>query len=110
MSSHNEGHRNHPISFLPKDPITGWILYATRNQPTQVLVCGTGSPGELLFTAIPKQLTKDLTCWFRNRSHSHSLAECFLNLDTLTVWYQIDQCHFAYTAERLVPYLKLWGL
>ena len=46
---------------MSKEPITGWILYATRNQPTQVLVCGTGSPGELLFTAIPKQLTKDPT-------------------------------------------------
>ena len=22
-------------------------------------------------------------------------------------WYQVDQCHFAYNAERLVPYLKL---
>ena len=22
-------------------------------------------------------------------------------------WYQVDQCHFAYTAESLVPYLKL---
>ena len=30
-----------------------------------------------------------------------------LNHDTLTIWYQIDQCHFAYTAEGLVPYLKL---
>ena len=37
-----------------------FIVY-TRNQPTQVLVCGTGSPGELLFTAIPMQLTKDPT-------------------------------------------------
>ena len=33
-----------------------------------------------------------------------------LNHDTLTIWYQIDQCHFAYTAESLVPYLKLYGL
>ena len=61
MSSHNKGHRNHPISFVSKEPITGSILYATPNQPTQALVCGTGSPGELLFTAIPKQLTKDTT-------------------------------------------------
>ena len=85
ISSHNKGHRNHPISFLSKEPITGWILYATRNQPTQVLVCGTGSPGELSFTAIPKQLTKDPTFWFRNRSCSHNEAECFLNHDTLTM-------------------------
>ena len=32
------------------------------------------------------------------------------NHDTLTIWYHIDQCHFAYTAESLVPYLKLCGL
>ena len=37
-SLHNKGHRNHPTSFLSKKPITGWFLYATRNQPTQVLV------------------------------------------------------------------------
>ena len=60
------------LRFLSKEPITGWILYATRNQPTQVLVCGTGSPGELSFTAIPKQLTKDPTFWFRNRYCSHN--------------------------------------
>ena len=33
-----------------------------------------------------------------------------LNHDTLTIWYQIDQCHFAYTVESPVPYLKLCGL
>ena len=72
MSSHYKGHRNHPISFLSRETITGWILYATRNQPSQVLVYGTSSLGELLLTAIPKQLTKDLTFWFRNRSCSRS--------------------------------------
>ena len=59
MSSHNKGQRNHPISFLSNEAITGWILYATRNQPTQGLVYGTSSLGELLLTALPKQLTKD---------------------------------------------------
>ena len=72
MPSHNKGHRNHPISFLSKEPITGWILYATRNQLRQVLVYGTSTLGELLLTAIPKQLTKDLTFWFRDRSCSRS--------------------------------------
>ena len=33
-----------------------------------------------------------------------------INHDTLKIWNQIDQCHFAYTAESLVPYLKLCGL
>ena len=33
-----------------------------------------------------------------------------LNHDTLTIWYQIGQCHFAYTVESLVPYSKLCGL
>ena len=33
-----------------------------------------------------------------------------LNHNTLTIWYQIDQCHFPYTAESLVWYLKLCGL
>ena len=61
MSSHYKGHRNHPISLLSRETITGWILYATRNQPSQVLVYGTSSLVELLLTAIPKQLTKDLT-------------------------------------------------
>ena len=63
MSSKNKGHRNHPISFMSKEPITGWILYTTRNQPTQVLVYGTSSLGELLVTAILQQLTKDLQPW-----------------------------------------------
>ena len=49
------------------------------------LVYGTSSLGELLLTAIP-------------------------NHDTLTIWYQIDQCHFAYTSESLVLSLKLCGL
>ena len=33
-----------------------------------------------------------------------------LNHDTLTIWYQIDPCHFAYTAESPVRHLKLCGL
>ena len=57
---------------MSKQPVTGWILYATRNQPTQGLVYGTSSLSELLVTAIPKQLTKDPTFWFPNRSCSHS--------------------------------------
>ena len=52
MSSHNKHHTNNPIIFLSKETITDWILYATLNQPTQVLVYGTGSLGELLLTAI----------------------------------------------------------
>ena len=69
MSSHNKGHRNHPISFLSKEAITGWILYATRNQPTQGLVYGTSSLGdhELLLTALPIPVETG-----RNRSFSHS--------------------------------------
>ena len=38
---------------LPLDPPL-WILYATRNQPTQGLVYGTSCLGELLLTALPK--------------------------------------------------------
>ena len=113
MSSHNKGHRNYLISFLSKEPITAWILYATQNQPTQVLIYGTNSLdlGELLLTAIPKQLTKDPIFWFRNRSCNQGKQSVTffleLNNDTLTIWYQIDQCHLVYTAESLVPYLKL---
>ena len=59
MSSHNKGHRNHPISFQSKEAITGWILYATRNQPTQGLVYDTSSLGELLLQLY--LLTKDPT-------------------------------------------------
>ena len=33
-----------------------------------------------------------------------------LNHGKLKIWYQIDQCHFAYTAESLAPYSKLCGL
>ena len=34
-----------------------------------------------------------------------------LNHGTLTIiWYQIGQCHFAYTTESLVPYWKLSSL
>ena len=36
LSSHNTGQINHPISFLFKKPITGWILDATWKEQTQV--------------------------------------------------------------------------
>ena len=32
----NTDQTNHPISFLFKEPITGWILYATWQEQTQV--------------------------------------------------------------------------
>ena len=76
-----------------------------------------------LLTAIPKQLTKHPIFWLPNRSCSHKVAffkqrnreltfVLELDHDTLTgtVWYQIDQCHFGYTTESLVPYLELYGL
>ena len=71
------------------------------------LVYGTSSLGEPFLTAIPKQLTKDLIFWLRNRSLSQakqSVTFIELNHDRFTICYQIDQCHFAYTAESLFPY------
>ena len=62
MSSHNKGHRNHSISFLSREPITGWILYATRNQPTQVLVYGTTTTWKNVETLSRKS---NLSCFKR---------------------------------------------
>ena len=36
LSSDNKGQINHPISFLLKEPITSWIVYATWKEQTQV--------------------------------------------------------------------------
>ena len=69
------------------------------------LVYSTGSLGELLLTAIPKQLTKDLIFWFRNQTKSVTFF-LELNHENRSIWYQIDQCHFVHTIESLVPYLK----
>ena len=57
---------------------------------------------KLLLTAIPKQLTKDPIFWFWNQTKS--------NVEKLSIWYQIDQCHFVHTVESLAPYLKLCSL
>ena len=73
------------------------------------LVYSTGSLGELLLTAIPKQLMKDPIFWFRNQNKS-VMFFLELNHEKLTIWYQIVQCHFVHTAESLVPYLKLCSL
>ena len=74
MSSLNKGHRNHPISFLCKEPINGWILYMLREiNRLKLWFTATSSLGELyLLTTIPKQLTKDPIFWFRNLSCKHS--------------------------------------
>jgi len=77
------------------------------------LVYSTGSLGELLLTAIPKQLMKDPIFWFWNQTKNRSKSVTFfleLNHEKLTIWYQIVQCHFVHTAESLVPYLKLCSL
>ena len=73
------------------------------------LVYSTGSLGELLLTAIPKQPTKDLIFWFRNQTKSVTFF-LELNHENRSIWYQIDQCHFVHTIESLVPYLKLCSL
>ena len=78
------------------------------------LVYDTNPLGELLLTAIPNQLTKGQI--FGSKTGVAIIAKqsvtffLELNHDTLTIWYQIDQCHFTFTAESLVPYLKLCGL
>ena len=78
------------------------------------LVYDTDSLSELLLTATPNQLTKGQI--FGSETGLAIIAKqsvtlfLELNHDTLTIWYQIDQCHFVYTAESLVPYLKLCGL
>ena len=77
------------------------------------LVYSTSSLGELLLTAIPKQLTKDPVFWFRNQTKSTSKSVTFfleLNYAKLTIWYEIVWCHFVHTAKSLVPYLKLCSL
>ena len=69
------------------------------------LVYSTGCLGELLLTAIPKQLMKDPIFWFRNQTKSTSKSVTFfleLNHEKLTIWYQIVQCHFVHTAESLI--------
>ena len=62
------------------------------------LVYSTGSLGELLFTAIPKELTKDPIFWFRNQTKS-VMFFLELNHEKLTTWYETDQCHFVHTIE-----------
>ena len=75
------------------------------------LVYGTSSLGEPLLTAIPKQLVKDpKKIGLAVIAKQSVMFFLELNHDTLTIWYQIDQCHFAYTVESPVPYLKLCGL
>ena len=63
------------------------------------LVYGTSSLGEPLLKAIPKQLTKD-PIYFGCETGLAVIAKqsvtffLELNHDTLTIWYQIDQCYF----------------
>ena len=60
MSSLNKGHRNHPISFLFKEPINvGFCMRDELKSTYSSLVHGTCSLGELLLIAISKQLTED---------------------------------------------------
>ena len=80
------------------------------------LVYDTSSLDELLltFSYIPKQLMKDPN-FGSETGHTAIAKQSFtffleLNHDTLTIWYQIDHFHFAYTAKSLVPYLKLCGV
>ena len=110
----NTDQLNHPISFLFKEPITSWILYATRKEQTQVQ-----------FTAIALLVRSRsqlfLSSWQRIHHFGSETVLAIiakqsvtflleLNHNTLTKWYQTGQCHFAYTAERLVWYLKQCGL
>ena len=100
---HNTDQINHPISFLFKEPIPSWILYATLallvSSCLQLYLSNGrrikyfGSESSLAVTA------KQSVTFFLELNH-----------ETLTSWCQIDQCHFAYTAESLVRYLKLCGL
>ena len=103
LSSHKTGQINHPISFLFKKPITiadsGCymkrtdlrLLYIHVNNWWRIQHFGS----ETSLAVIDKQSVM----FFLEFNH-----------DTLTIWYQIDQCHFAYTTESLVRYLKLCGL
>ena len=61
------------------------------------LVYSTGSLGELLLTAIPKQLMKDPIFWFWNQNKS-VMFFLELNHEKLTIWYQIRL--------RVVPYFS----
>ena len=62
-------------------------------------VYSTGSLGELLLTSIPiRNQTKSVTFFLE------------LNHEKLSIWYQMDQCHFVHTIENLVPYLELCSL
>ena len=83
-----------------------------ENGTDSCLVYGTSSLGELLLTAIPTQPTDEgsniLVPKLVLQSQLSRSVTFFLelNLDTRTIWYQIDQCHFAYAVESLVPYLN----
>ena len=49
------------------------------------LVYVTSSLGELMLTAIPKQLTNDPIFWLQNRSCSHSLKQSVTSSCNLTM-------------------------
>ena len=66
------------------------------------LVYGTSSLAEPLLTAIPKWLMKDPKTGLAVIAKQSVMFFLELNHDTLTIWYQIDQCHFAYTVESVV--------
>ena len=87
--------------------IAGFCMLHENNRLKFSLHCvySTGSLGELLLTAIPKQVTKDPIFWFPNQTKSVTFF-LELNHEKLSIWYQIDQCHFVHTVENLVPYLK----
>ena len=107
------GKRKRP-SLKTKNPLlAGFCMLHEKNSWLKCSLQHWGSLGELLLTAIPKQLTKDPIFWFRNQTKSTSKSVTFfleLNNEKLAIWYQIVQCHFVHTAESLVPYLKLRSL
>ena len=105
---------NHPISFLFKGPITSWILYGTRKEQTQVqftaLALLVRSCSQLFLSTwqrIQYFGSETVLAIIAKQSVTFLLE---LNHNTLTIWYQTDQCHFACTAESLVWYLKRCSL
>ena len=113
LPSHNTGQVSHQsASCLKNQSLAGfWMLHKKNRLKFSLGHYFSWWP---LLTAVPKQLMMDPIFWLRNQSCIHSLEESSffleLNHDTHTIWYQIDQCHFAFTAESLVPYLKLCAL
>ena len=115
LSSHNTDQINHQSgSCLKNQSLAGfWMLHEKNRLKFSLWHYLSRWP---LLTAFPLATDEGSNILVAKPVCSHRVANqrvtffLELNHDTLTIWYQIDQCHFAYTAKSLVPYLKLCGL